>query len=68
MSIIALKKAAAASRNGETVPIESPVRASKSNGMMEAAVGRWQAQLRPAKHYAEAMLGKRIEVGGVLFS
>ena len=26
----------------ETVPIESPVRASKSNGMMENAVKIWQ--------------------------
>ena len=67
-AIVSLKRAIAALRMGETVPIESPVRASKSNGMMEAAVGRWQAQLRTAKHYAEAMLGKRIEVGGVLFS
>ena len=34
-SILALKKAVAAERVGETVPIESPVRASKSNGMIE---------------------------------
>ena len=31
-SIIALKSSIAATRIGETVPIESPVRASKSNG------------------------------------
>ena len=37
-SILALKKAVAAERVGETVPIEPPVRASKSNGMMENAV------------------------------
>ena len=37
-SIVALKNATAAARVGETVPIESPVRASKSNGMMENAV------------------------------
>ena len=68
VSIVALKKAIAAARNGETVPIESPVRASKSNGMMEGAIGRWQAQLRTTKHYAESKLGRRIEVGGALFS
>jgi hypothetical protein len=67
-SILALKKAIAALRIGETVPIESPVRASKSNGKMENAVGRWQAQLRTTKHYAEAMLGRKIEVGGALYS
>ena len=38
-SIVALKRAVAAARTGETVPIESPVRASKGNGMMESAVG-----------------------------
>ena len=68
VAILALKKAVAAARLGETVPIETPVRASKCNGKMENAVGRWQAQLRTTKHFAEAMLGKRIEVGGVLFS
>ena len=68
VSILALKKAIAALRIGETVPIESPVRASKSNGKMENAIGRWQAQLRTTKHYAESKLKRRIEVGGVLFS
>ena len=37
-SIVALKRAVAVGRKGETVPIESPVRSSKSNGMMEVAV------------------------------
>ena len=67
-SIVALKRAIAALRVGETVPIESPVRASKSNGKMEGAIGRWQAQLRTVKHFAESKLGRRIEVGGPLFS
>ena len=43
---MALKNATAAARVGEAVPIESPVRASKSNGMMENAVKTWQGQLR----------------------
>ena len=66
-SIIALERAVAAIRNGETVPIESPVRASKSNGNMENAVGRWQGQLRTINHYVEKRLGRRIEVDGILF-
>ena len=37
-SIVALKTTIAAARVGEAVPIESPVRASKSNGMMENAI------------------------------
>ena len=49
-SILALQKAVSAERVGETVPIESPVRASKSNGRMENAVKVWQEQLRTVKH------------------
>ena len=60
-SIMALKKAVAATRVGETVPIESPVRASKSNGMMEGAVKLWQEQLRTIKHFTEAKMKTRIE-------
>ena len=67
-SIVNLKKAVAAERVGETVPIESPVRASKSNGMMENAVKTWQEHMRTLKHHAEKMMGARIEVSGVMFS
>ena len=67
-SIVALKHATAATRVGQTVPIESPVRASKSNGKMENAVKIWQGQLRTIKHYVEAKLGVCIEPGGALFS
>ena len=44
-SILAPKRAVAAVRSGETVPIESPVRSSKSNGKMEGAIGIWQGQI-----------------------
>ena len=37
-SMVVLKHSTAASRVGQTVPIESPVRSSKSNGMMENAI------------------------------
>ena len=67
-SILALKRAVSAARVGETVPIESPVRASKSNGMMEGAVRVWQDQLRTIKHFVEFRIGKRIEVDSALFS
>ena len=39
VSKVALKRALATASPGETVPIESPVRASKNNGRMEGAVG-----------------------------
>jgi hypothetical protein len=67
-SIVALKNAVSAARIGETVPIESPVRASKSNGMMENAVKIWQGQLRTVKHFVEARVGKSIEPGSALLT
>ena len=59
-SILLFKKALSAARGGETVPIDSSVRAPKSNGMIERAVRIWQDQLRTIKHFTEARLGKRI--------
>ena len=62
-SIVALKNAISAARVGELVPIESPVCASKSNGMMENAVKIWQGQLRTIKHDVESRIGKVVEPG-----
>ena len=67
-SMVALKHHTAASRVGQTVPIESPVRSSKSNGMMENAIQIWQGQLRTIKHHVETRTGACIEPGGVIFS
>ena len=67
VSVVALKRAVATARSGETVPIESPVRASKSNGRMEGAVGIWQGQVRTIKHFTENMMKKRIEIDGFCF-
>ena len=67
-SIVALKNAVSAARIGETVPIESLVCASKSNGMMEHAVKIWQGQLKPVKHFGESRIGKCIEPGSALFT
>ena len=47
--------------------LESPVRASKSNGKMEHAVGRWRGQLQTINHYVVKRLGRIIEVDGILF-
>ena len=57
-----------AARVGDTVPIESPVRASKSNWMMGNAVNIWQGQLRTAKRDVESRLRKRIEPGSALLT
>ena len=67
-AMLAMKRAVVAARTGETIPIESPVRASQSNGEMEGAIGIWQGTVRMIKHYTESMLKKRIEIDGVLFS
>ena len=67
-SIVALKRAVSAARTGETVPIESPVRSSKSNGRMENAIGVWQGQLRTIKHYTEAKMKRKMEIDSALFS
>ena len=67
-SILALQNAVAAERVGETVPIESPLRASKSNGRIEKAVKIWQEQLRTIKHDVESKFKERIEVDSVLLS
>jgi hypothetical protein len=48
-SIVALKRAVAAARTGETVPIESPVRASQSNGMTESGTGHYELSNTPPK-------------------
>ena len=64
-SVVALKKAVSAARMGETVPIESPVRASKSNGVMEGAIRIWQGQFRTIKHFTESTMKRRIEADGV---
>ena len=59
-SVIALQKATAAMRSGETVLIHSPVRSSKSNGRMENSVRRWQGQLRTIKHFTESRIKRKI--------
>ena len=64
-SIVALKRAVPAACTAETVPMESPVRASKSNGMIESAVGIWQDQVRTIKHYTEEKINRRIEADSV---
>ena len=50
-SLVALKQSISVARICETVPIESPVRSSKSDGRMENAVKIWQAQLRTIKDH-----------------
>ena len=57
-AIIALRRAISAARIGDTVPINSPVRCSKSNGKMERAVRTFQGQLRVLKFHFERGMKK----------
>ena len=52
-SIVALRRAIAVARHGDTIPINSPVRCSKANGRMERAIRTYQGQLKSLKHFSE---------------
>ena len=58
-SIIALRTAIAAARVGDTIPIHSAVRCSKSNGRMDGSIRIWQRQLGTLTHDFEFQLFKR---------
>ena len=56
-AITALRKAVAAARIGVTPLIDSPVRESKANGAVEAAIKVFSGQLRTFKHQYEHLVG-----------
>ena len=60
-SMIALKQAIAVRRKAETIPIESPVRESKSNGRFERAIRTWQAQFRTMRHHLESIIAEKLK-------
>lgn len=55
-AMISLKQGIAIRRKAETPMIESPVRESKSNGRIERAIRKWQAQFRTIRHHLESRL------------
>ena len=65
-SIMAVKRAIAATRVAESVPIESPVRASKSNGRVENAIKVWHKQVRTIKHHVETRIKRKIRTDSPL--
>ena len=56
-AVTSLRKAIAVARVGASPLIESPVRESKGNGAVEAAVKVFAGQLRTFKHQYEALVG-----------
>ena len=67
-AIVSLRKAIAATRTGTTVPMNSPVRCSKSNGRIENAVKRFQGQLRVLKHFFEGRVKKQLPADSALLT
>eukprot|EP00973_Karenia_brevis_P068453 9520545-Karenia_brevis.AAC.1 len=62
-----LQKAVCAKRGAKTVPVNSPVGDSQSNGRVENAIGRVQAGIRTLKHATESELKTLISTGHPLF-
>jgi len=67
-ALMDLKKSVIAVRCGITVPIESPVRQSKSNGAMERAIRTWQGYFRTLKGYFEEKVKTKLDRSHSLFS
>ena len=58
--IMALQRAVCLARRADTVMIESPVRASKSNGKVERAVRTWRNKVRVLRSHLERRMGKEV--------
>ena len=67
-AIVNLRRAIAANRVGDTVPLNSPVRSSKSNGRVENAVKRFQGHLRVLKHSFEGKIKRHLPADSALLS
>ena len=60
-ALIALKDALAVRRKAETAFIESPVRQSKCNGLVERAIRNWRDQHRTLRHHVEHRMGAKMK-------
>ena len=60
-AIMGFKRGVAIARKADTVPIESPVRASKANGKVERAIQSWQSKVRVLRAYLERMIQKPLD-------
>ena len=59
-AILALKNVLAQLRKAETASIESPVRESKSNGLVERAIRNWRDQYRTLRHFLEYRMNAKM--------
>ena len=67
-SIVAVKDALSVRRAAPTAFIESPVRQSKMNGLVERAVRNWRDQYRTLRHQLERRIDMKIPGGCALSS
>ena len=67
-SLIAFKEAVAVKRKSETAFIESAVRESKSNVLVERAIRNWRDQYRTLRHQLETWTKERVPRGEALSS
>ena len=65
-STLNLKRVVAATRSAPTIPVETPVRQSKSNGDVERAIRTWQGQFRTMRHHLESRLKCKLDKGGAI--
>ena len=66
-AIVDLQRTVGNQRRGKTVPVNSPVGDSQSNGKVENAIKRSQAGIRTLKDATEAEIGTKINTGHPLF-
>ena len=67
-AIVSLRQGIAANRAADTVPLNSPVRCSKSNGRMENAVRRFQGNLCVLKQYFESKVKRQLPSDSAMFT
>ena len=67
-SLLAFKDAVVMRRKAETSLVESPVRESKSNGLVERAIRSWRDQYRTLRHQLEQRMKEPMPPGGALNS
>lgn len=61
-SLLAIRDAVSKKRRAPTVPLDVPVRESKSNGAMEKSIRTWQAQFRTLKESLQLKIGRPVSI------
>lgn len=66
-SLLAIRRALIRKRkNVQTVPLDVPVRESKSNGAMERAIRTWQGEFRTLKECLQLKIGEPIPINSTI--